>query len=64
MCFSRRDASTYMQHDLSGSPRDLGLGRTLTLTLIQVDMHIFRRVSTKGTRRRLNYSTSKTPFER
>ena len=61
MCFSRRDASTDMQHDLSGSKGNLTWPwpkAKFWPWLFKVKMHIFRRVSTSGTRWRPNYFAS------
>ena len=59
MYFSRRDASTDMQHGIPGSRRDLKWPWPevkIWPRLSKVNMHIFRRVSTTGTRWSPNYN--------
>ena len=61
MCFSCQDASTDMQHDQSGSRRDLTWPWPEVKFWprhFKINMHIFRQVSAGGTRWRPNYFAS------
>ena len=41
MCFPRRDAFTYMQHGLLGSPHNIDMSSSFDLETFKVNMHMF-----------------------